>query len=286
MSANLHLAPAPDALTACTNCGSGLVDVFCAACGEKQPDHHDLTIGHFLHELLHELVHLDSKLFGTLRLLVTKPGQLTLDYFAGRKKRFIAPLRLFLVLFALQLVAFTLNSRTAIYSVEGMVKMDTSAALQGAVTAMAGKAHMERQAFIELVDQKWRSNMSFFQLGNVILFALGLKLLFIRRNRTYGEHLVFCTHVLAFSYLYSLACWPIYYLHGIQPSPVLYSLSAISTVILLGYLYFALRRYYGQSRRKTFVKTIFAYGAMLSAAFLMMYGTMIAAAVAVIAAHR
>ncbi|HEX9982975.1 MAG TPA: DUF3667 domain-containing protein [Thermoanaerobaculia bacterium] len=286
MSANLHLAPAPDALKACTNCGSGLVDVFCAACGEKQPDHHDLTLGHFLHELVHELVHLDSKLFGTLRTLVTKPGQLTVDYFAGRKKRFIAPLRLFLVLFALQLVAFTLNSRTAMYSVEGMVTMDTSAALQNAITGMAKEAKLERQAFIELVDQKWRSNMSVFQLGNVILFALGLKLLFIRRDRTFGEHLVFCTHVLAFSYLYSLACWPIYFFHGIRPSALMYSLSFVSTVVLMTYLFFALRRYYGQSKRKTFVKTFFAYGSMLFAAMMMMYGTMIAAAVAVIVSHR
>lgn len=73
----------------CTNCGFEKVDVFCARCGEKQPDHHDVTVGHFFHELLHELVHLDSKLFRTLRVVVTRPGELTAEYFAGRKKRYI-----------------------------------------------------------------------------------------------------------------------------------------------------------------------------------------------------
>ncbi|HEX7153844.1 MAG TPA: DUF3667 domain-containing protein [Thermoanaerobaculia bacterium] len=286
MAADLHLAPSPDTPKACTNCASELVDVYCAACGEKQPGHHDLTIGHFFHELIHELVHLDSKLFGTLRTLVTKPGQLTADYFAGRKSRSITPLRLFLVLFALQLIAFTLNSRTALYSVEGVVGMDTQGTARQAFGGLAQKAHLDYRTFVELVDTKWKTNMSVFQLGNVLLFALVMKLLYVRRNRTFGEHLVFCTHMLAFSYLYALVCWPIYFFHGIRPSPLIYGLSAVSTILLATYLFFAMRRYYGQSKGKTLMKTLFAYAGMNVAAVVMMYGTMIAAAVAVVVAHR
>lgn len=89
----------------CTNCGDPRIDVFCAKCGEKQPNHHDLTMGHLAHETFHELVHLDSKLFRTLRDLVTRPGELTAAYFAGRKTRYIGPLRLFLTFFALQFLA-------------------------------------------------------------------------------------------------------------------------------------------------------------------------------------
>ena len=61
----------------CTNCGYAIVDVYCARCGEKQPNHHDLTIGHFTHEVAHELLHVDSKLFRTMRDLVARPGALT-----------------------------------------------------------------------------------------------------------------------------------------------------------------------------------------------------------------
>jgi hypothetical protein len=108
--------------TACTNCGAGGAGVYCAQCGEKQPHHHDLTLRHFGHDVLHELVHLDSKLFTTLRDLIMKPGHLTAEYFAGRKKRSIAPLRLFLTLFAIQFLAFTLYKPAARYSVETFLK--------------------------------------------------------------------------------------------------------------------------------------------------------------------
>ena len=91
-------------LTKCTNCGADAADIYCARCGEKQPGHHDLGVSHFTHEVFHELAHLDSKLFKTLRDLITKPGFLTQEYFAGRKSRYIAPLRLFLTLFALPAV--------------------------------------------------------------------------------------------------------------------------------------------------------------------------------------
>jgi hypothetical protein len=70
-------------LTACTNCGAVLADNYCASCGERQPGHHDLSVGHFVHDVVHEFVHLDSKLFRTLRLLVARPGFLTEEYLQG-----------------------------------------------------------------------------------------------------------------------------------------------------------------------------------------------------------
>jgi hypothetical protein len=109
----------PPAERRCTNCGAEVVDVYCAHCGEKQPGHHDYAVSHFVHHAFHELIHLDSKLFTTLGLLVTKPGLLAAEYFGGRKTRYIAPLRLFLTLFALQLIAYTVYKPVAIYSLEG-----------------------------------------------------------------------------------------------------------------------------------------------------------------------
>ena len=88
-------------MAACTNCGAEMADVYCARCGERQPGHHDLSVKHFGHEIFHELLHVDSKLFVTLRDLVARPGFLAQEYFAGRKTRYIPPLRLFLTLFAI-----------------------------------------------------------------------------------------------------------------------------------------------------------------------------------------
>ncbi len=111
-------------LKPCTNCGADAADIYCARCGERQPGHHDLGVAHFAHEVFHEIAHVDSKFFLTLRDLIAKPGFLTEEYFAGRKSRYIPALRLFLVLFALQFLAFTAYSPAAVYSVKSMKKFD------------------------------------------------------------------------------------------------------------------------------------------------------------------
>ena len=51
---------------------------------------------HFLHHGLHELTHFDSKIFRTVQALLFRPGLLTVEYLAGRRKRYVLPLRLFL----------------------------------------------------------------------------------------------------------------------------------------------------------------------------------------------
>jgi hypothetical protein len=57
----------------------------------------DLTLSQFLHETTHELTHWDGKIPSTLKTLFLNPGRLTLDFFAGRRARWLAPLRLYLI---------------------------------------------------------------------------------------------------------------------------------------------------------------------------------------------
>jgi hypothetical protein len=69
---------------------------YCAACGQRVP-RHDLTLGELLHEITHELFHWDGKLPKTLSALLLKPGLLTEDFLAGRRARWLPPLRLYLI---------------------------------------------------------------------------------------------------------------------------------------------------------------------------------------------
>ncbi|HEX7808460.1 MAG TPA: DUF3667 domain-containing protein [Thermoanaerobaculia bacterium] len=263
--------------TICTNCADSRVATFCANCGEQQPSHHDLTVKHFLHELMHELLHLDGKLFRTLRVLITQPGQLTVEYFAGQKKRSIGPLRLFLTLFALQFIAYTAYKPAAIYSVATFRKFDTNGALGSMLDKKAAKHHMTREAYDDRIDERWHKNLSMLQLGNIIGIAIVLKLLYARRRRALVEHLVFAAHYLCFSYLVTLAIWPLYAASGFTPGPLQRTLTFTHIAINLIYLYFAQRRFYGLGKGKTVLKTALLWGGTYIVAVTIMAGALIAA---------
>lgn len=261
----------------CTNCGAENVEVFCAHCGEKQPGHHDLAVNHFAHDVVHEVVHLDGKLFRTLRDLVTKPGLLTVEYFAGRKKRYITPLRLFITLFALQFLAFTAYKPAAIFSIEKMAQYEGAGKLREMIGKKAVKHQMNAEQLAERIDARWQRNLSLLQFVNILGVALVLKLIYLRRKRFLVEHLVFAAHYYSFVYVVLLLTWPIYATIGFVPGPRQQVMSAIHILIDIVYLYFALRRFYGQGKGKTMLKTALAWGGSYVVQVTIIGGALIAA---------
>ncbi|HEV7425737.1 MAG TPA: DUF3667 domain-containing protein [Thermoanaerobaculia bacterium] len=266
-------------LLPCTNCG-GVSSDYCAKCGERQPGHHDLSVGHFAHEVVHEFVHLDSKLFRTLRDLIARPGFLTEEYFKGRKSRYIAPLRLFLTLFALQFLAFTFYQPAAIFTVASMKKFDKAGALTKLVNKRAVKLHLTVEELEQRLDERWHKTYSLLQLMNIAGVAVVLKLL--HRKRYFAEHLVFAAHFLAFSYILALVVdFPIYAIAGFHPGPLQKLVTAVTIGILLVYLFIAQRRFYSGSQASTAVKTVLLWGGRFAVILVLLGGSLISAIVMV-----
>jgi hypothetical protein len=261
----------------CTNCGHGVVDVYCASCGEKQPHHHDLTVGHFAHELFHELFHLDSKVFRTLRDLVAKPGELTAAYFEGRKKRYIAPLRLFLTLFAIQFVAYSAYKPVAVYSLDGLLAVDQTHKLENLLKRAAERRNLPYAQLTERIEHRWQKNMSLVSLLNIAALAVTLKLLYIRRRRFFAEHLVFAAHFMCFAYVLSIALWPVYAAIGVRQNAGNFVLMVVTSAISIFYLFHALRRVYAQGGGKAIVKSVLLWVAMFVVSMVLMGGSLGAA---------
>lgn len=242
-------------MTVCTNCGLEAADVFCSRCGEKQPSHHDYKLSHVAGHAVHELVHLDSKLFITLRLLVTRPGMLTAEYFSGRKTRYIAPLRLFLTLFFLSFLVTTAYKPLSIYSASNMARMDKKGAIGSLMDRVAKRKNMTREQVAEKIDQKWHAAVSSLQLLNVVLVAGVLALAFARSKHYFAEHLVFAMHFLSFAGLLTIFSWPLRFLVGLE-GPGSNALSIATSLIVLTYLTLALRRFYEVRGGRLVFKTI------------------------------
>jgi Protein of unknown function (DUF3667) len=63
-----------------------------------------------LEEFLETFLHIDGRIFHTLPPLMFKPGFLTLEYFAGRRVRYIAPFRLMFVMCLLSLFVIHIDT--------------------------------------------------------------------------------------------------------------------------------------------------------------------------------
>lgn len=81
----------------CGNCGAVATCAYCPHCGQETslalP-----TVRSMLREAAGRYVALDGRMWRTLIGLLFRPGFLTREYFAGRRRRYVRPARLFLVL--------------------------------------------------------------------------------------------------------------------------------------------------------------------------------------------
>jgi hypothetical protein len=80
----------------CSNCQTPLHGKFCAKCGQSQQgvDRFFLSL---VAEAFDNIFSFDSRTARTLFALLFKPGFLTREYFAGRRARYIQPLRLYFI---------------------------------------------------------------------------------------------------------------------------------------------------------------------------------------------
>jgi hypothetical protein len=104
-------APEPPARR-CENCGSPLYGEHCYACGQPTKG----LVRHFssiLGDFFDTVFNIDSRVLRTIGPLLYNPGYLSLEYFAGRRVRYVTPMRLFLFL---SLVAF--------FAVQGSIDYD------------------------------------------------------------------------------------------------------------------------------------------------------------------
>src|SRR4051794_15310591 len=88
-------AAAPGAV--CQNCGAPLLGPHCYRCGQPVTGlvrHFTSIIGDFFDTVLN----IDARVFRTVWPLFAKPGYLSCEYFAGRRVRYVSPVRLFVFL--------------------------------------------------------------------------------------------------------------------------------------------------------------------------------------------
>jgi Protein of unknown function (DUF3667) len=250
--------PPPD----CLNCGQTLGTPrprFCPACGQET-NIRPPRVGEFLQQFGGAYFATEGALWRTLKLLLLKPGELTRQYLAGRRKHYVLPLRLYLsvsvlVLLVMRLLAsqgmeggfqFEVDPRktesTIVSFGDGMqAGMKDGRFFCRGFPAWACKRLQRRLDLDPKGLQMQAAEMGQRAIGNIglgmffvlPLFAAGLKLVYLNRGLHYTEHLVFALHLHAF--------WFVALLFTLGDLPWLSGLAGLAIPV---YTWLAMRRVY------------------------------------------
>ena len=259
---NTQLAHHHDA-TNCLNCGAGIEYHYCPVCGQETT-HHVASAREFLHEFIGHYVALEGKLWQTLKYLLFRPGFLTAEYIAGRRVRYVQPLRVYLTFSILFFAVFKYSGlEFANFNTTPVPPVSTKEGAKAVKTP--GLPSLGKAA--ENVDPKWGekivglenqtpeerskffataffSNAPYAIFLLMPLFALYLKILYLGSGKRYGEHMLFALHANAFAF--------------IMLGLALVVPWTLVQVLLIGwltiYLPKAMRRVYGGGKFITFVR--------------------------------
>lgn len=206
----------------CRNCGATTSGNYCHMCGQETRLHAP-SFGEFLHEFIGHYVALEGRLWGTITRLLFRPGLLTTEYIAGRRKRYVEPLRLYLslsiIFFAVlkltDVGVVTVDPHVAPPEVQQQARAEREQApgdaeqVQQVLQRRAPGIYQSIDRFNKLPDHEKSAVMQagFYKYAPYAifllmpLFALWLKILYIGTGKKYGEHLLFALHTNAFAFV-------------------------------------------------------------------------------------
>ena len=260
--------PAEASPAACPNCAQAFdspAPHYCPACGQEtrvRPP----RIGEFIQQFGGAYLSTEGALCRTLKLLLLKPGELTRQYLAGRRKHYVLPLRLYLTISVVTLLLVRALA-AANMDIGPTVRINGEATEPAELhssfnlSMAGGRAGLKDGHFyctdlpgwickrlkkrmdidpkaigseIAAFSQRFMANLGGVMFLMLPSFALWLKLAYWNRRLHYTEHLVFALHTHAFLFVMlalTLPQWP--------------WLSALAFTACPVYVLLAMRRVYG-----------------------------------------
>jgi hypothetical protein len=182
-------------LADCLNCGAPLSGAYCGACGQKATSPHP-TFHDLVHEFTHEMLHVDGRLFQSIRLLFTRPGQLTRDHTGGRRARHIAPLRLYLIFSVVYFAAAAyVPHATTVRQDPKRGRVVTTGGVNISGDVLLGRlTEGEIEDRVHRAQHDWLPKLMFVL---VPVWALLVMAVTRRERRHFPEHLYFSLHAHA-----------------------------------------------------------------------------------------
>lgn len=241
--------PAQGSVSHCLNCGAGLYGKYCYNCGQKAIERKDRTVGAYIKNFFEESFSFDSKFFRSLKLLIIKPGFLTVEYLQGRVTSYATPMKLYLFI---SIAAFFIGSLISADSLNDFRTDFKDFGSDTFVDNYISKTGVPYEIFEERYNSQLEGKLPLYFLVLVVAFSLPLKLIYITHKRYYVEHLVFSIHFFAFLLVVSVVSTVLeLVVEGIT--------GFFFFIFPFFYLFPALKRVYGQKFMLTLFETIILF---------------------------
>jgi hypothetical protein len=173
---------------------------FCPSCGEQRLRRSDLTLADLAAQFAKGFSSIDGRLLRSFRSILTAPGDLTRAYVHGERRKFLGPLALFFVANALFVGSQALTGTNVLSSPleSHLHRQDWSPMAQTLVGQRLAARHIELAAYAPVFDRAAIFNAKALMILMVLALAPLLALIFFRRHRAAGVHIVFALHLYTF----------------------------------------------------------------------------------------
>jgi Protein of unknown function (DUF3667) len=258
--------------THCPSCAEEFVGGYCYNCGEKKPDENDFKLKRIITDGIGHITNFDSKVYQSFKYLLIKPGFLSAEYFAGRRKPYMKPFQVFLVanvLFFLFLSSadFFLVPAKWFFTEYDQFGQNTTSIGE----AIAKEKDISFEEFKLLYDLQVVANAKLYILTLVIFMALALLLVGHKKVPEFGKHIIINLHSLAFFLLILVALTQIVdttYSIVTHYFPDFIDLRRFILIGLIFTLYpahiiFSIRHIFKESRAKATLKGVYMFLAIL-----------------------
>jgi hypothetical protein len=178
----------------CLNCGQPVEGAYCSTCGQEYAGGGEVSVRLTFRDLVDDLVQVNRQFLVSVWRLIRRPGQLTLDFLAGRRAGCVSPSKLFLVV---NFVSFMLAQWLQPESTKDVAEMVG----MGPIVAGAQMREVSIEHFGGDLEGRLGSLVPAYFFVLVPVFAFGLMLLYAGTRRPFAAHAAFSFHFFSVALL-------------------------------------------------------------------------------------
>jgi hypothetical protein len=264
----------------CPNCYAEIVGPYCPSCGQQQKNLNKY-IWSLAGDLMDDIFRPDSRAARTLFALMLRPGHLTKEYFAGRRMRYVPPIRLYLIVsFLFFFVAPLIGQVSGEMPEQVVINAEQEEGEDWREELRASETEITLPWLTEEENQeltiKFRSQLDktidrveedlpgliadYMDLMSAVMFfllpvfAIFLKIFYIGNGFYYAEHLLLAVHNHCFMFLVFLVSGILDLGLDTMVAPVTSFIDSALNLWVPIYMYISLKHVYGGGHFVTFLK--------------------------------